>query len=157
MKNLIGKTVSAISDWGTYKGKTVKGILLFNEITGQYLVKINKTVTVMEETIEELKFVKVMTKTEQKIIITKHVINMVQKNFNVVEDFNDEEGHGYFTFAIEDNNNHFRFDMMRSDFSLLSHRIKGERFYEEARQLEKVLDEFITNEIKIVSIKEGIF
>jgi len=30
-----------------------------------------------------------MTKKEQKNIITKHVINAVQKNFNVIDDFND--------------------------------------------------------------------
>ena len=53
MKNLIGKKVSAIADWGTYKGKTVKGILSFHKITGQYLVIIKTaTVSVMEDTIE---------------------------------------------------------------------------------------------------------
>jgi hypothetical protein len=30
MKNLVGKKVSAVADWGTYKGRTVKGILSFN-------------------------------------------------------------------------------------------------------------------------------
>ena len=29
-----------------------------------------------------------MTKKEQKNIITKHVINAVKKNFNIVDDFN---------------------------------------------------------------------
>lgn len=53
MKNLVGKKVSAVADWGTYKGRTVKGILSVNEITGQYLVTIKKaTVSVMEDTIE---------------------------------------------------------------------------------------------------------
>jgi hypothetical protein len=97
-----------------------------------------------------------MTKKEQKNIITKHVINAVQNNFNVVEDFNDEEGHGYFTFSIEHEGVEFRFDMMRSDFSLLSYKVKGEKLYNEAQQLEQELDEFIANEIAIVSIKEGI-
>jgi len=56
MKNLVGKKVSAIADCGTYKGKVVKGILSLYEITGQYLVKIDThTVSVMEETIKELK------------------------------------------------------------------------------------------------------
>ena len=55
MKHLVGGRVSAIADCGTYKGKTVKGILSFYEITGQYLVKINThTVSVMEETIQQL-------------------------------------------------------------------------------------------------------
>jgi hypothetical protein len=56
MKNLIGKKVTAVADWGTYKGKEVKGTLSFNEITEQYLVTINvRTVSVMEETIQKIK------------------------------------------------------------------------------------------------------
>jgi len=98
-----------------------------------------------------------MTKKEQKNIITKHVIDAVQKNFNVIEDFNDEEGRGYFTFAIEHEGNEFFFDMSRNDFSIISHKIRGEKLYNEAQQLEQELDEFIANEIVIVSIKEEIF
>jgi hypothetical protein len=97
-----------------------------------------------------------MTKREQKNIITKHVINAVQNNFNVVEDFNDEEGHGYFTFAIESEGNKFRFDMSRNDFSIISHTIRGEKLFNKAQQLEQELDEFIENEIAIIKIKEGI-
>jgi hypothetical protein len=97
-----------------------------------------------------------MTKKEQKNIITKHVINAVQKNFNVIDDFNDEEGHGYFTFAIEHEGNEFRFDMSRNDFSIISYKVRGENLFNEAQQLEQELDEFIENEIAIVSIKEGI-
>jgi hypothetical protein len=98
-----------------------------------------------------------MTKKEQKNIITKHVIDAVQKNFNVVEDFNDEEGRGYFTFAIEHEGVEYRFDMSRNDFSIISYKIKGEKGHQEALELEQELDEFITNEIVIVSIKEEIF
>jgi hypothetical protein len=98
-----------------------------------------------------------MTKKEQKNIITKHVIDAVQKNFNVIEDFNDEEGRGYFTFAIEHEGVEFRFDMSRNDFSIISYKIRGEKLYNEAQQLEQELDEFIANEIVIVSIKEEIF
>ena len=97
-----------------------------------------------------------MTKKEQKNIITKHVINAVQKNFNVVEDFNDEEGLGYFTFGFDHEGVELRFDMSRNDFSILSYNIRGEKLHNEALQLEQELDEFIANEIAIVSIKEGI-
>ena len=97
-----------------------------------------------------------MTKKEQKNIITKHVIDAVQKNFNVVEDFNDEEGRGYFTFSIEHEGVEYRFDMSRNDFSIISYKIKGEKGHQEALELEQELDEFIANEIVIVSIKEGI-
>jgi hypothetical protein len=97
-----------------------------------------------------------MTKKEQKNIITKHVIKAVQENFNVIEDFNDEEGRGYFTFAIESEGIEYRFDMSRNDFSIISYKVRGEELYNEAQQLEKELDEFIENEIVIVSIKEGI-
>ena len=55
MKNLIGKKVKAIADWGSYRGKTVKGILSFDKITDQYLVTIKiVTVSVMESTIEAI-------------------------------------------------------------------------------------------------------
>ena len=97
-----------------------------------------------------------MTKKEQKNIITKHVIKAVQENFNVVEDFNDEEGRGYFTFSIESEGIEYRFDMSRNDFSIISYKVRGEELYNEAQQLEQELDEFIENEIVIVSIKEGI-
>ena len=97
-----------------------------------------------------------MTKKEQKNIITKHVIGSIQKCFYVIEDFNDEEGRGYFTFTIGHENNEFRFDMSRNDFSIISHKVRGEKLYNEAQQLEQELDEFIENEISIVSIKEGI-
>jgi hypothetical protein len=95
-----------------------------------------------------------MTKKEQKNIITKHVIQAIQENFNVVDDFNDEEGHGYFTFSIEHEGIEFRFDMNRNDFSIISHKIRGEKLYNEAQQLEQELDEFIENEIAIVNINE---
>ena len=95
-----------------------------------------------------------MTKKEQKNIITKHVIEAVQKNFNVVADFNDDEGHGYFTFSIESEGNEFFFDMSRNDFSIISYKIKGEKLFSEAQQLEQELDEFIANEIAIVVINE---
>jgi hypothetical protein len=97
-----------------------------------------------------------MTKKEQKNIITKHVIKAVQENFNVVDDFNDEEGRGYFSFSIESKGIEYRFDMSRNDFSIISYKIRGEKLYNEAQQLEQELDEFIENEIVIVKIKEGI-
>lgn len=97
-----------------------------------------------------------MIKKEQKNIITKYVIEAVQNNFNVVADFNDDEGHGYFTFSIESEGNEFFFDMSRNDFSIISYKIRGEKLYNEAQQLEKELDEFIENEIVIAKIKEGI-
>ena len=98
-----------------------------------------------------------MTKKEQKNIITKHVIKAVQENFNVIEDFNDEEGRGYFTFAIESEGIEYRFDMSRNDFSIISYKVKGEKGHQEALELEEYLDKFIENEILMISIKEGIF
>ena len=46
--------------------------------------------------------------------------------------------------------------MSRNDFSIISYKIRGEKLYNEAQQLEQELDEFIENEIVIVKIKEGI-
>jgi hypothetical protein len=47
--------------------------------------------------------------------------------------------------------------MSRNDFSILIWKFRGEKLYNEAQQLEQELDEFIANEIAIVSIKEEIF
>ena len=97
-----------------------------------------------------------MTKTEKKKLLTKEIILQVKNIFTIGDDFNDDDGHGYFTFSIIDNDEEYRFDMSRNDFSITSHKVKGEKLYNEAQQLEQELDEFIDYEIAIVSIKEGI-
>jgi len=54
--DLIGKRVRAVSDHGTYKGREVTGILIYNMTTDQFIVKINKIqVSVDESTIQLIK------------------------------------------------------------------------------------------------------
>jgi len=84
-----------------------------------------------------------MTKTERKKLLTKEVILQVKNTFTIKDDFNDEEGHGYFTFSIIDNDEEFRFDMSRNDFDIISHKVRNENGYERSRQLEKQLQDFI--------------
>jgi hypothetical protein len=90
-----------------------------------------------------------MTKKERLRLNTVHVIEMVQLNFNVSTDFYDDEGHGYFTFGVMENGEEYLFDMSRRDFSLCSHKVRGEKGYWEALELEDELEVFIKNELII--------
>jgi hypothetical protein len=90
-----------------------------------------------------------MTKKERLRLNTVHVIEMVQKNFEVSTDFCDDEGHGYFTFGVMKDGEEYLFDMSRRDFSLCSHKIRGEKGYNEASELENELEVFIQNELVI--------
>ena len=90
-----------------------------------------------------------MTKKERLRLNTVHVIGMVQKNFDVSTDFYDDEGHGYFTFGVMKDGVEYLFDMGRNDFSITSHKIRGEKGYNEGRELENELEVFIKNELVI--------
>jgi hypothetical protein len=90
-----------------------------------------------------------MTKKERLRLNTIHVIEMVQKNFDVFEDFNDNEGRGYFTFGVMKDGIGYLFDMSRRDFSLCSHKVRGEKGYWKALELEDELEVFIKNELII--------
>ena len=90
-----------------------------------------------------------MTKKERLRLNTVHIIEMVQLNFNVSTDFYDDEGHGYFTFGVMENGEEYLFDMSRRDFSLCSHKVRGEKGYWEALELEDELEVFIKNELII--------
>ena len=90
-----------------------------------------------------------MTKKERLRLNTVHVIEMVQLNFNVSTDFCDDEGHGYFTFGVMENGEEYLFDMSRRDFSLCSYKVRGEKGYDKASELENELEVFIQNELII--------
>jgi hypothetical protein len=90
-----------------------------------------------------------MTKKERLRLNTVHVIEMVQKNFDVFEDFNDNEGRGYFTFGVMKDGIGYLFDMHRNDFSIITHKIRGEKGFEKGRELEDELETFIQNELFI--------
>ena len=90
-----------------------------------------------------------MTKKERSRLNTVHVIGMVQKNFEVSTDFYDDEGRGYFTFGVMKDGVEYLFDLSRRDFYVISHKIRGEKGYQEGRELENELETFIQLELKI--------
>ena len=99
-----------------------------------------------------------MTKKERLRLNTIHVFEMVKLNFNVTTDFNDEEGHGFFTFGITEIGVEYLFDLQRRDFYVLSHKVRNEKGYEKSIELEKELEEFIKNEIEISNnIIDGLY
>jgi hypothetical protein len=93
-----------------------------------------------------------MTKKERLRLNTIHVFEMVQKNFNVSTDFYDDEGHGYFTFGVMKDGVEYYFDLHRRDFSVTSHKIRGEKDYEKGAELEQELETFIQNELVILNL-----
>jgi len=90
-----------------------------------------------------------MTKKERLRLNTVHVFEMVKLNFNMGTDFHDDEGHGYFTFGIMERGEEYLFDLQRRDFSVTSHKIRGEKDYAVGRALEDELETFIKNELVI--------
>lgn len=81
-----------------------------------------------------------MTKKEIKKIQLKAIIQAVKENFDVVLDFEDTEGHGYFDFSLDLLGKEMQFQMMRSDFEFMSYDVKGDDFYEEGLILEGELN-----------------
>ena len=90
-----------------------------------------------------------MTKKERLRLNTVHVMEMVQKNFDVSTDFYDDEGHGYFTFGVMKDGVEYYFDLHRRDFSVITHKVKGEKGHQEGFELEQELETFIQNELVI--------
>ena len=90
-----------------------------------------------------------MTKKERLRLNTIYVFEMVKLNFNMGTDFYDDEGHGYFTFGVMENGEEYLFDLSRRDFSVTSHKIRGEKDYEKGVVLEQELETFIKNELFI--------
>lgn len=90
-----------------------------------------------------------MTKKERLRLNTVHVIEMVQKNFDVSTDFYDDEGRGYFTFGVMKDGVEYLFDLHRRDFSVITHKVRGEKGHKEGFELEQELETFIQNELVI--------
>ena len=89
-----------------------------------------------------------MTKKERLRLNTIHVFEMVKLNFNMGTDFCDDEGHGYFTFGVMENGEEYLFDLSRRDFSVTSHKVRGEKDYEIGADLEAELERFIFLELE---------
>jgi hypothetical protein len=90
-----------------------------------------------------------MTKKERLRLNTVHVFEMVKANFEVSTDFCDDEGHGYFTFGVMKDGVEYLFDLSRRDFSVITYKVRGEKGYNEASELENELEVFIQNELII--------
>jgi len=97
-----------------------------------------------------------MTKTEKKKLLTKEIILQVKNVFTIGDDFNDEEGHGYFTFSIIDNGEEYRFDMSRNNFDIISYKVKNEKGYERSRELENQLQNFINTTVTLFNEQQSI-
>ena len=80
-----------------------------------------------------------MTKKEIKKIQTKAIIKAVNENFDIIQDFEDSEGHGYFSFTIDFLGKEMCFDMSRNGFDFCSSAMKGDDFHKEGLMLEDQL------------------
>ena len=85
----------------------------------------------------------IMTKKEIKKIQLKAIIKAVKENFDVVQDFEDFEGHGYFDFSIDLLGKEMQFMMHRRDFEVMGYDVKGDDFYKESQILEGELNSLV--------------
>jgi len=83
---------------------------------------------------------KQMTKKEIRSIQTKAIIKAVNENFDVIQDFEDTEGHGFFSFTLEVKGQTMCFDMSRNGFDFVSYAIKGDNNHELGKELESELE-----------------
>jgi len=81
-----------------------------------------------------------MTKKELKNIQLKAIFAAIKEKYYVTSDFEDMEGHGYFTFQIERDNITYAFDLSRSHFSVIGYKLKGDMDFTEQRALETEIE-----------------
>jgi hypothetical protein len=84
-----------------------------------------------------------MTKKELKNLQLKSIFAAIKENYNVTSDFEDMEGHGYFTFQITVDGVQYAFDLSRNDFSVIGYKLKGNIDYIEQRILETEIEHLI--------------
>lgn len=104
-----------------------------------------------------------MNKKEQSKLILKNVFQAINDNFNVVGDFEDIEGHGYFSFSIMYNDNEWFFDLSRRNYEIVGHLVKGEQlepFQDKLEQkIQYIVDEVVENtqnQIQSILINQGL-
>lgn len=105
-----------------------------------------------------------MTKKEINSIKLKAIFAALNENFTIEEDFEDLEGHGYFTGIMSDalTNDIFYVDVMRRDFSIIVYQLHDEdkaacEMYQE--RLEEVIEEALMeaeNQIQLLEINKGL-
>jgi hypothetical protein len=84
-----------------------------------------------------------MTKKELKNIQLKAIFAAIKEKYYVTSDFEDMEGHGYFTFQIYVDNITYAFDLSRSNFSVIGYKLKGDMDFTEQRALETEIEYLI--------------
>jgi len=99
---------------------------------------------------------KQMTKKEIRSIQTKAIIKAVNENFDVIEDFEDTEGHGFFSFTLEVQGKAMCFDMSRNGFDFVSYAIKGDDNHELGKELESELDSLRDVTLDLLEQETGI-
>ena len=99
---------------------------------------------------------KQMTKKEIRSIQTKAIIKAVNENFDVIEDFEDTEGHGFFSFTLEVQGKAMCFDMSRNGFDFVSYAIKGDDNHELAMRIEEELDSLKDVTLDLLEQETGI-
>lgn len=97
-----------------------------------------------------------MTKKEIKRIQLKAIIKAVNENFDVVEDFEDFDGQGFFNFAIEVEDKVMGFEMMRRDFEFISCAIKGGDNHKLGMELEDQLNSLRDVTLDLLEQETGI-
>ena len=97
----------------------------------------------------------IMTKKELKKIQLKAIFKAVKENFDVVQDFEDLEGHGYFDFTIDLLGKEMQFMMHRRDFEVIGYDVKGDDFYKESQILEGELNSLVDVTLDLLE-QEGI-
>ena len=96
-----------------------------------------------------------MTKKELKKIQLKAIFAAIKENFDVVQDFEDLEGHGYFDFTIDLLGKEMQFMMHRRDFEVIGYDVKGDEFYKESQILEGELNSLVDVTLDLLE-QEGI-
>ena len=81
-----------------------------------------------------------MNKTEKQKLIVKTFIKTVNEKYNVVQDFDDDEG-GRMTFSIMVDGNEEHFQYHRRYFDVCTWKVKGDDGYEKSMKLEDELNE----------------
>lgn len=105
-----------------------------------------------------------MNKKEQQSIKIKTVMKAINDKFNVLNEFVDEEGHGYFTGIIKYDDKTFSVDLSRRDFSVIVYEDVYQEFNKEvASKLEDELDMVIEDalqqaeqNIMMLNVNEGL-
>ena len=99
---------------------------------------------------------KQMTKKEIRSIQTKAIIKAVNENFDVVQDFQDYDGHGFFDFVLGVDGKVLSFQMMRRGFDFVSCVIKGDDNHELAMRIEEELDSLRDVTLDLLEQETGI-